>query len=234
MTKIKICGITNYGDAKSAADLGADFLGFNFYSKSPRYVDCNGAKGIIKKLNGKSNIVGVFVNETIDNIKQIDEMCNFDLIQLSGDEDSQYVNKLKKSSNKKIIKSFRIRNGINTKLIIPFNSDYIMLDSFKKGFYGGTGESFDLDAVKGIDNRKLFLAGGLNDKNVQLAVKKLNPFAVDACSGIESLPGKKDFIKMKQFIGAVKCRKLEIFEHDQKPLADNHLGKVKNRLKGVF
>ena len=204
MTKIKICGITNYGDAQNAADLGADFLGFNFYSKSPRYVDCKNALDIIKKLNGKSKIAGVFVNETIDNIEKIDEMCNLDLIQLSGDEDLQYANKLKKSTNKKIIKTFRIRNGMNASLINSFNSYYIMLDSFKDGLYGGTGEIFDLDVVNGIDNRKLFLAGGLNDKNVKLAIKKLNPFAVDVCSSIESSPGNKDFNKMKQFIEAAK------------------------------
>lgn len=234
MTKIKICGITNHEDAKNAADLGADFLGLNFYSGSPRYVDCEDAKSVIKKLNGKSNIVGVFVNETIDNINKIGEICNLDLIQLSGDENFQYINKLKKSTNKKIIKSFRVRNGINAASINSFNPDYIMLDSFKEGFYGGTGEIFDLDIVKGVDNRKLFLAGGLNGQNVKLAVKKLNPFAVDVCSSIESSPGKKDFNKMKQFIEAVKCRKLEIFEHDQKLLTDNHSGKVQNRLKGVF
>ena len=79
-----------------------------------------------------------------------------------------------------------------------------MLDSFKDGLYGGTGEIFDLDVVNGIDNRKLFLAGGLNDKNVKLAIKKLNPFAVDVCSSIESSPGNKDFNKMKQFIEAAK------------------------------
>jgi len=79
-----------------------------------------------------------------------------------------------------------------------------LLDSFKEGFYGGTGESFDLDAVNGIDNKKLFLAGGLNGKNVKLAVKKLNPFAVDVCSSTESSPGKKDFGKMKQFIEAIQ------------------------------
>jgi len=204
MTKIKICGITNYEDAQNSEDLGADFLGFNFYSKSPRYIDYMDAKDIIHKLNGKSKIVGVFVNETIDNIKKIGKMCSLDLIQLSGDESTDVAIQLKKKINKKIIKSFRIKNKIDSNLINSFNSDYIMLDSFKKGFYGGTGENFDVDAVKGIDSRKLFLAGGLNVRNVKSAIQKLNPFAVDVCTSIESLPGKKDFSKMKQFIEAVK------------------------------
>ncbi|MEK6948790.1 MAG: phosphoribosylanthranilate isomerase [Nanoarchaeota archaeon] len=184
MTKIKICGITNYEDAKNAVDLGADFLGFNFYTKSPRYINYKDAKYIIQKLNGKSEIVGVFVN---DSIKRVSEICNYydlDLIQLSGDEDIKYTTELKKATNKKIIKAFRVKNGINVNLINSFNSDYIMLDSFKDGFYGGTGESFDLDVVKGIDNKKLFLAGGLNNKNVKLSIKKLHPYAIYVCSSI--------------------------------------------------
>jgi len=208
MTKIKICGITNYEDAKNAADLGADFLGFNFYSKSPRFVDENLAKSIINKIPNKILKVGVFVNEDINKINEISEYCNLDLIQLSGDEDSQYLNKLKESTNKKIIKSFRIKNKINNEIDIKsvnsFDSDYIMLDTFKDGFYGGTGKSFDLSLIKNINNKKLFLAGGLNDANVKKAIDKIHPFAVDVCSGIESSPGKKDFNKMKKFIGAVK------------------------------
>lgn len=237
MTKIKICGITNYEDAQNAIDLGADFLGFNFYNKSPRYLDYHKSNDIIQKLNGKSKIVGVFVNETIEKINQICNHCNPDLIQLSGDEDINFIEKLRKLTNKKIIKSFRIKNEINkinSKLINYFNSDYVMIDTFKEGFYGGTGKSFDLNTIKDIDNKKLFLGGGLNEKNVNAAIKKLNPFAVDVCSSIEYVHGKKDFSKMKQFIGAVKCRKVEIFEHDQKPLTDNHLGKGKSGLKGVF
>ena len=83
MTKIKICGITNCEDAKNAVDLGADFLGFNFYDKSPRFVDYKKVKDIVNELNGNVGIVGVFVNETIDNIKKISDYSNLDLIQLS-------------------------------------------------------------------------------------------------------------------------------------------------------
>ncbi len=204
MTKIKICGITNYEDAKNAADLGADFLGFNFYSKSPRYLDKNAAKSIINKIQDNIFKVGVFVNEDINKINEMMDFCNIDLIQLSGDEDSQYVNKLKKSTKKKIIKTFRIKNGFDIKNLDLFDSDYVMLDSFKEGFYGGTGERFDLNLIKNADNKKLFLAGGLNDANVKEAIQKLNPFAVDVCSSIESEPGKKDFNKMKRFIEAAR------------------------------
>ena len=208
MTKIKICGITNHEDAENAADLGADFLGFNFYSKSPRYVDYDKFKDIIRQLKGKLGIVGIFVNETTDNVKKIAETCNLNLIQLSGDEDLEYVNALKNSmngkNNKKIIKTFRIKNKLNPYLINSFNSDYVMIDSFREGIYGGTGKSLDLNIAKDIDNKRLFLAGGLNKGNVKMAIDKINPFAVDVCSGIESEPGKKDYNKMKKFIEAVK------------------------------
>ncbi len=204
MTKIKICGITNYEDARNAVDFGADSLGFNFYNKSPRFIDYNRVNEIVRKLNGKVSIVGVFVNEQIDKIIKAGEICDLDLIQLSGDEDIEYIKKLKNLTNKKIIKTFRRKNKTNPDLINSFNSDYIMLDAFKDGLYGGTGESFDLDNVDGVDNRRLFLAGGLNQNNVNEAIRKIRPFAVDACSGIESKPGKKDIIKMKQFIEAVQ------------------------------
>ena len=203
MTKIKICGITNYTDAKNAVDLGADFLGLNFYSRSPRFINLRNAKAIAEKLQNKSLKVGVFVNEKIDNIIEIADYCSLDLIQLSGNEDLSFVNALRSSTNKKIIKVFKV-NGDKTGDFDSFNCDYFMLDTFKNGFYGGTGEGFDLNLANGFDSKRLFLAGGLNDTNVKEAIHKLNPFAVDVCSSTESSPGKKDFNKMKKFIEAVQ------------------------------
>ena len=206
MTKVKICGITNYGDADNAANLGADFLGFNFYSKSPRYIDYKSARNIVKKLAGKVKIVGVFVNETVHNIKKTDTFCDLDLIQLSGDETNNFIVNLKKKLNKKIIKCFRIRNSNDIKHVKNFEFDYLMLDSFKECFYGGTGTSFDFDIVENIDKKKLFLSGGMNKDNVKSAIEKLNPFAVDVCSSVEQFHGKKDFEKMKEFIYQIKIR----------------------------
>ena len=99
MTKIKICGITNLEDAQNAIDLGADYLGFNFYSKSPRFIDYNKVNEIVRKLNGKVSTVGIFVNEPVNNVERITEMCNLDLIQLSGDENNNYIIQLKKIAN---------------------------------------------------------------------------------------------------------------------------------------
>ena len=208
MTKIKICGITNYEDALGACNLGADYLGFNFYPKSPRFVDDKSASDIIKKLSGKAKIVGVFANQSAESIKKTSDCCGLDLIQLSGDESNDFILSLKKKSDKKIIKCFHVRNSddkLRKKIFIEGNFfDYLMLDSFKKGSYGGTGKSFDLEFAKGIDNKKLFLAGGLNEKNIKQAINKIHPFAVDVCSSIEKYPGKKDFNKMKKFIEAAR------------------------------
>ena len=195
MTKIKICGITNYDDAFEASGLGADYLGFNFYPKSPRFVDDRSASDIIKKLSGEAKIVGVFANQSAESIKKTSDCCGLDLIQLSGDESNDFILSLKKKSDKKIIKCFHIGN-LNDKICkkISFKGnffDYFMLDAFKKGSYGGTGKSFDLEIAKGIDNKKLFLAGGLNEKNIKQAINQIHPFAVDVCSSIEKYPGKK-------------------------------------------
>ena len=204
MTKIKICGITNYDDAKNAIDLGADFLGFNFYNKSQRYVDYKIAKNIIRKITGKARAVGVFVNDEIWRIEKISNYCNLDLIQLSGDETNNFIIKLKKKIDKKIIKCFHIKNLSDINNIKNFGYDYIMLDSFKEGFYGGTGKSFELNSLRDMDTKKLFLAGGMNKDNVRITIQKLNPYAIDVCSSIESSHGKKDYNKMKHFIEAVK------------------------------
>ena len=207
MTKIKICGITNYKDAANAVKLGADFLGFNFYKKSPRCIEKAKARAIIKSLPKRVKKAGVFVNESIKNIKATADICGIDLVQLSGDEDTQFMSNLKKMLNKKIIKCLRVKDKdeIHKKNFLEGNFfDYILFDSFKEGFYGGTGTKFNWEIIEGIDKNKLFLAGGLNPSNVKLAIRKVKPYAVDVCSGVELHPRKKDFGKMKGFIEAVK------------------------------
>lgn len=207
MTKVKICGITNYEDAADAVKLGADFIGFNFYNFSPRCIKEAKAKKIVEKLPKSAKKVGIFVNERISRIKRTVDFCKLDLIQLSGDEDEEFLLNLKRRLDKHIIKSFRIKSRNDIKGINKYKIDYIMLDSFKKGFYGGTGKRFDWGIAKYIDKKRLFLSGGLDSSNVKTAIHKIKPYAVDACSGIEESPGKKNFEKMKKFIEAAKCRK---------------------------
>lgn len=204
MTKVKICGIKTYEDAINAASLGADYLGFNFYRRSPRYIGISQAKKIIKNLPKNVKKVGIFVNENAGKIKKIADACGIDIIQLSGDEDREFGINLKKLLGKKIIKSFRANGSKEIEKAKQYKSDYIMLDSYKKGHYGGTGAKFNWNLAKRIDRRRLFLSGGLNAYNVKLAINKVRPYAVDACSSTEICPGKKDYNKIKEFIEAAK------------------------------
>ena len=203
MVKIKICGITNYEDAENAAMFGADYIGFNFYRLSPRYIDEAEVKKIIEKMQNSAKNVGVFVNEKLDTIKKIVQNLDLDLIQLHGDESPDYCKQLKKDTNKRIIKAFRIKNNININKIKKYNVDYYLFDAHKEELFGGTGKTFYHGLLKNI-KKDFFLSGGLNEKNVKEAIKIANPFAVDTASGVEKNPRKKDPKKIEEFIKAAK------------------------------
>ena len=203
MTRVKICGITNLEDAINAAKLGADFLGFNFYKKSPRYIEESEARKIIKKIPNNVKKVGISVNENINNVISIVKNLNLDLVQLHGDEKPEYCKQLKDKSKKSIIKAFRIKTNKDIKTMERYNADFLMFDAHKDGMFGGTGKTFDWNMLKGI-KKPLFLSGGLNPENVEDAIKIAKPYAVDVASGVEENPRKKDYNKMKKFIEAVK------------------------------
>jgi phosphoribosylanthranilate isomerase len=203
MTKVKICGITNYEDAANAAILGADYIGFNFYKSSPRYIDESEVKKIIERMPNSVKKVGVFVNEKLDAVKRIVKDLNLDLIQLHGGETPEYCKQIKKETKKGIIKSFRIKDKSDIEKIKEYNVDYYLFDAYKEGLFGGTGKTFDHSLLKNI-KRKFFLSGGLNEKNVKEAIKTTKPFAVDTASGVEKNPRKKDPKKMEEFIKAAK------------------------------
>ena len=203
MTKVKICGITNYDDAAHAAILGADYLGFNFYELSPRHVDESEVKRFIGRLPKNVRKVGVFVNHNPDTVKKIVKNLDLDLIQLHGDETQDYCSKLKAETKKQVIKAFRIKEKEDLKKIKHYNADYFMFDTHEEGIFGGTGRTFDWKIIKGV-NKPFFLSGGLNPKNVKEAIRTAKPYAVDAASGIEINPRKKDNKKMERFIEAAK------------------------------
>lgn len=203
MAKVKICGITNYEDAAHAAILGADYIGFNFYKLSPRHVDESEVKKFIGRLPKNVKKVGIFVNHKIGDIKKISKNLELDLIQLHGDEIPDYCSKLKGETKKQIIKAFRIKDKKDINKMKSYNVDYLMFDANKEGMFGGTGKIFDWKIIKGI-NKPFFLSGGLNPKNVKEAIRIAKPYAVDAASGIEINPRKKDYKKMMMFIDAAK------------------------------
>ena len=205
IVKVKICGLTNYDDAAAAIDMGADMLGFNFYPKSPRYIEPAKAARIIKKLSAFTDIVGVFVNESLERIHETREQCQLDWIQLHGDEDPEFCREFL-SDNVKVMKAIRVKDQKDVESAENFFTDAILLDAFNPKKYGGTGVSFDWNVIGHIDKR-IFLAGGINPNNVAKAVE-LGVYGIDVCSGIEIRPGKKDkrlmrklFENIRQLVG---------------------------------
>ncbi|MBS1257250.1 MAG: N-(5'-phosphoribosyl)anthranilate isomerase [Candidatus Scalindua arabica] len=201
MTKVKICGIKTLSDAKVAVDYGADAIGFVF-AESVRNVSKEKARAIVRKLPPFVTTVGLFVNDTAENIEAICRFCGLDAIQLHGNERPSLLNKLKAF---KTIKAFRIQNEKDILPIKKYKPDAILLDGYSEKNMGGTGTSFDWKIVKDIRTSiPIIVAGGLTPLNVSRAIKIVKPYGVDVSSGVESSPGKKDRKLIKKFIDAVK------------------------------
>jgi len=189
-TKVKICGITSYNDAISAINAGADFIGFNFYKDSPRYIEPEKARKIIERLPNTAASVGVFVNEDINKVKEAEDFI--DMIQLHGDE--SYAELL----NKPVIKAFRVEDRLPE---IKDSYFACLFDTFHEGLYGGTGKTFNTGIIKGFEG-KLFLSGGLDKHNVREL--ELDPYCIDVCSGVEKSKGVKDNELVKEFVEVIK------------------------------
>ena len=178
MTKIKICGITRQEDAALAADLGADFLGFIFVKSSPRYIEPEGARVV----ESSSRRVGVFRNESAEEIARIAEIARLDFVQLHG---TQAFGGLP------VIRALHVKDSLPP---IDNDADYILFDTG-----GGTGRTFDWSLVANYPRTKpFFLAGGITPENVEEAIAATQPFAIDVASGVERAPGIKDPDKLKR------------------------------------
>lgn len=202
MTKVKICGITNLEDALLSVKFGADALGFNFYEKSPRYIAPENVREIIEQLPQEVLKVGVFVNEELEKIPEIAEIAKLDALQLHGEETPEFARELKQKTNLEIIKAFRVSPDFAPEDVLKYETDAILLDAYSPNEHGGTGETFDWEIAKKVQEifPKMYLAGGLNDNNIVRAIDNLKPFAVDSCSGIEIEKGLKDEIKLINFV----------------------------------
>jgi phosphoribosylanthranilate isomerase len=204
---VKICGIANFDDAINAVESGADMLGFVFYPKSKRYIEPEKAAEIIREVSSFATCVGVFVNENIERIKEIIEITMIDLVQLSGDETIQMCLELKNFIP--VMKSFKVTDSFSSDELSGFKVDYIHLDSYSDGLYGGTGKKFNWENAIGLDKfGKIILAGGLNPENVKEAITIVKPYGVDVSSGVEDFPGKKNHDKVKLFIKNAKSVKI--------------------------
>ena len=203
MTKIKICGITNYEDALACIALEIEYIGFNFYQKSPRYIAPEAAKEIIGRLpDSGAKFTGVFVNEDFSRLSGIVNFLGLGLVQIHGDENSKYTQTLKKNLPKiKVIKVIRVKDKTSLAIISTFNSDYLLFDTYAEDMYGGTGNSFDYNIIK--TKKKFFLAGGINQNNILKALGQ-KPYAVDINSGVEITRGKKDLRKIHEIVTVIR------------------------------
>ena len=200
--KVKICGITSREDAIGAMEAGADALGFVFYSKSPRYIAPKVAAEIIASLPPFISNVGLFVNASGQEVRQIIERTGIDTLQFHGEESAEDCAPFLRQC----IKAFRIANVESLQQLPAFHTRAWLLDSFVPGEQGGTGVTFNWALAKQAVslNRPVILAGGLSPENVQEAIRQVRPYAVDVSSGVESSPGKKDLNKVRAFIKNAK------------------------------
>lgn len=203
--KVKICGITNPEDARSAVDAGADALGFVFWPKSPRNVTPAAARLIIKKLPPFIATVGVFVNESTERIRKIANEAGLSSVQLHGDETPAQCADAGNGASFRVIKAFRVAEGFDIMSLDAYDVGACLLDAYKPGVPGGTGEVFDwAKAVEAANRNRIILSGGLTPDNVGHAVELVRPYAVDVSSGVEASPGKKDADKVRRFIERVR------------------------------
>ena len=193
MIPVKICGITNLEDAQAAIRSGASALGFIFYDKSPRYIPTDTAFQIAKFVQGKISLVGVFVDETLDNVNGIAKKIGLNFIQLHGNEPSQYCQEV----HLPVIKVFRVSSDFNAGIINSYNVHAFLFDTYSKDKLGGTGSVFNWDKIRNFQiDTSIILSGGLSSANIVDGIDAVCPSAVDVNSGVESKPGIKDKKKM--------------------------------------
>ena len=207
-TRVKICGITNLADALRAATLGADYLGFNFYNGSPRYITPAKARRIVRQLPRGVKPVGIFVDAPPRKIAEIARQAGIRIIQLHGGAPSREVLGLARKFG--IWRVIRVRGALRTEQVRRLRSvQALLLDAFHPDAKGGTGKTFDWKlARKAKRHGRIILAGGLTAENVGEAIRVVHPWAVDVANGVELRPGKKDARRMRAFVRAVRAAKV--------------------------
>lgn len=189
--KVKICGITNWADARRAIAGGAEFLGFNFYPGSPRYIAPAKARRIVERLPKEIAAVGVFVNEPESQVLEIARLVGLTHVQLHGEEPPEMIDRVERAFP--VIKAIRVRRPFRAAQLSRFaGASALLLDGFDANLRGGTGKTFDWNIARHLDSpRRIFLAGGITPENVAEAIEVARPYAIDVCSGVEARPGKK-------------------------------------------
>lgn len=191
--EIKLCGMRREADIQAANDLLVNYIGFVFAKNSKRYITPDNAASMRRQLLPRIKAVGVFVDEDVKNVAELLNSNIIDVAQLHGNEDEEYIKRLRILTDKPIIKAFKIKAREDLVGIASSSANYVLLDSGS-----GSGSVFDWDLIKSVE-RPYFLAGGLNAGNIEEAIRTLRPHAIDVSSGIE-INGYKDIRKMTEFV----------------------------------
>jgi phosphoribosylanthranilate isomerase len=201
--RVKICGITRPEDAELAVELGAWALGFILWPRSPRAADPAVAAGIALALRRRVELVGVFVNASLEEIAQAAEALHLSHVQLHGDEGPAFCAETGRRTGAKVIKAIRIASAADLQDLERYHTDFHLLDAAARGKRGGTGETWDW-ALAARRRRKVpaILSGGLTAENVAAGIRAVDPYAVDVASGVEAAPGVKDPDKLAAFMAA--------------------------------
>jgi phosphoribosylanthranilate isomerase len=204
--KIKFCGVTNLEDADAAHAAGAWAIGLILWPHSPRRCSLDAAAEIAATFKRKVEIVGVFVNPSLDELSATADAVGLTMIQLHGDEGPVFCGEAARRTGCRVIKAARVRSRADMQALMPFHTDYHLLDSYVDGRRGGTGETFEWGLARAHRGTvPMILSGGLTPDNVAEAIAVVRPAAVDVASGVESEPGRKDHDKLAAFAAAVRA-----------------------------
>ena len=202
MTRIKICGITREQDMHAVVNSGADAFGLVFYDKSPRHVSLQRAAEIVRAVPPFVTVVGLFVNPSVEYVREVLARLPLDVLQFHGEEPPEFCAQF----GKPYLKAVRVKVGVD---LLQYATRYagaqgLLLDAYIEGTHGGTGESFDWALIPHDLPLPMILSGGLHAGNVAAAIKQVRPYAVDVSSGVEAAKGIKDAAKVAAFIEEVK------------------------------
>lgn len=204
--KIKFCGVTSVEDADRAAAAGAWAIGLIFWPGSPRACPPDEAAAIARLLKRRTEVVGVFVNHTLDEVAATADAIELTMLQLHGDEGPAFCAEAARRTGCRVIKAARVRSRADIQALEPFHTDFHLLDSHSPGQPGGTGETFAWELARAHRGTvPMILSGGLNPDNVGAAIAATRPYAVDVASGVELRPGVKDPDKLQAFAEAVRA-----------------------------
>lgn len=193
--KVKICGITNLEDALLCSHLGADALGFVFYKESKRNISYSKAKEIIQHLSPFIVKIGIFVDQTADEINSISQEVGLNTVQLYGDSTQFMINEIYQP----VIKCFRIKSDFDFSVLNEYTNCNFLLDTYSDEALGGTGKSFNWEIIPSELRENIILAGGISTDNIEYIYNNLKPGGIDLSSSVESSPGIKDENKLKDF-----------------------------------